>query len=123
MMTVACAILLPTGVFFYCFFSMRKDFLISIRNSFLMLACVTMFSLPVGEFETEYREVSTAETGRCIYVAPCYHYDDGGECAAYVTPLYTSLLEMCFSEEIMMVQYCSECYTRKEAIAYYIAQR
>lgn len=94
-----------------------------LRNTMLALSLGIVFALPIGEWQTEYIEDTEPITGRMVYVPSCEHHVEEGGHPTYITPKYTSWLACCFDDEDKFIQYCSECYTREEAINMYIAQR
>lgn len=123
MLPVIVSVVFPVGVLIYNYISLRKPLQEAVRNGFVMLGLCIMFSLPVGNWETRYVESAEPVESSMVYVTPCDHHTEVGGCPAYITPIYTSVFEMCFSEDEHVIQYCPDCYTRKEAINIYIAQR
>ena len=95
----------------------------SIKNSLIALGLCIVLSLPVGEWETKYLPDTVSTDSRYVYVPPCEHLKECGTHTTYITPVYTSALEMCLCEDDTHIRYCPVCYTRKEAIKKYLAQR
>lgn len=94
-----------------------------IRNTLLALVMCVLFSMPIGTFDTYETTVVESEMSSSWYVAPCDHHSQEGEKMVCVTPSYTTLLELCFNEDETSVCYCPECYTRREALKLYYAER
>lgn len=122
MITVLVISVICIGVFLINGFYLQNTLSTSIWNTLVMLGVCVMFSLPVGEWET--RQVEDASvTSDMIFVTPCDRHTEDGSPTAYITPVYTNLLEMCLSDDEHVIQYNPDCCTRKEAIRMYIAQR
>lgn len=120
MLTIIISIVVPMCVLAFNLFSMRNDFLSSLRNTVLTLALIVIAGLPVGEWETRTVE-SSARSYSMICVAPCQHNPEHGGVEVRISPLYTSLFASVFTDDDHMVEYCPECYTRTDAIAYYVS--
>lgn len=97
------------------------DMYTAIRRGLTSIAVFIVLAVPVGEWETvDYSSSYNLESGGFYVVPSEYSVEDYGD-TYRITPIYTSLLSSCFSEEEVRICYSTLSCTRKEAIHQYIA--
>lgn len=123
MLGIICSVLFIGCVIYYNWVETDNNVLQITRNVFIAVGFCIICALPIGQWMTEERVVDVDKAGRMIYVTPCEHYAKGGEQRGCMTPVQTSLIAYCLSEDDHQIYYCDICHTRKEAVEYYLASR